>query len=236
MRLIDFHHDWRYCHLGEEDWKSITLPHDAMLSEERMDDAPGGTNTGFFAGRDYVYEKEFTAPEDAAYLAFEGVYHHAEVILDGKSMPAHPNGYFGFRIPVGAGRHTIQVIAHNAEQPNSRWYSGAGIYRPVRLVCLPTGHILPESILVKTLDYVSRRISVSFTTSEEGQVKVEILDGGAVLSQEESSTGCVELTLPDARLWSPDDPKLYTARLTFGEDMQEVRFGIRTVEVDAKEG
>ena len=235
MRIISMNTGWRYAHLGRGDWREITLPHDAMLSEERTEDSAGGTNTGFFAACDYEYEKTFTAPEDAAYLAFEGVYHRAEVMLDGQSMPAHPNGYFGFRVPVTPGEHTIRVIAHNAKQPSSRWYSGAGIYRPVTLICLPEKHILPESIAIRTMDYKARKIRVDFRTSMPAVVRLEILSGGKLLLSRES-TGAMEMEVPDAPLWSPAAPHLCVCRLSCGEDVQEVRFGIRTVEVDAKHG
>ena len=236
MKTISFNANWRYAHLGENDWQDVTLPHDAMLSEQRTEDAPGGTNTGFFAGRDYEYVKDFTAPENAAYIEFEGVYHRAEVFVDGVAYPTHPNGYFGFRVPVSEGQHTIRMIAHNSEQPSSRWYSGAGIYRPAALVCLPEQHIIPESVSVRTLNYSTRKIRVSFKTTEIGPVKVEILDGSRVLDEETTSAGSVDLYCADAGLWSPEEPNLYTCRLTYGEDVQEVRFGIRSVEADAKSG
>lgn len=236
MKRISWNEGWTFYRSDERDSGCpVTLPHDAMIAEPRTEDSAGGTNTGFFEAHDYVYEKTFTAPEDAAYLEFEGVYHRAEVTLDGVSMPAHPNGYFGFRVPVTAGEHSIRVIAHNAEQPSSRWYSGAGIYRPVTLVRLPKKHIIPESIAIRTLDWQARRIRVGFTASESAVVRVEILHGGKVLLSRES-TGTMELEIPEAPLWSPRSPELCVCRLTCGEDVQEVRFGIRTVEVDAKRG
>lgn len=231
MRTISFNGNWAVRHVGDQGrGVAVVLPHDAMLGELRTGGSAGGTNTGWFAARDYIYEKNFEAPADAAYLEFEGVYHNAEVLLDERPVHAHPNGYIGFRVPIVPGRHTIRVIAHNAQQPSSRWYSGAGIYRPVTLVCLPEEHILPESIMVKTLDYTARRIGVSFQTTTPGPVSVE------VLGQAKTGESPVEFELPDAELWSPANPRLYTCRLTFGEDVQEVRFGIRTVECDAKYG
>lgn len=236
MKTIDFSAGWRYAHLGEDDWQEVTLPHDAMLSEPRNGMSAGGTNTGWFEARNYEYRKDFEAPQDAAYLEFEGVYHRAEVELDGVACKAHPNGYFGFRVPVTAGSHSIRVIARNAEQPSSRWYSGAGIYRPVTLVCLPGDHILPESIAIDTVDTLTCHIRVSFRTTKPGPTQVIILDGKTVLDEEAAAEGVADLYCKGAQPWSPDHPKLYTCRLTFGEDVQEVRFGIRTVEVDAKEG
>ena len=67
MTRIPFNNDWKYAHFGEEDWTAVTLPHDAMLSEPRNADSAGGTNTGWFEGKDYEYVKDFEAPEDAAY-------------------------------------------------------------------------------------------------------------------------------------------------------------------------
>lgn len=231
MMKLSFNEGWTWRHIDEPDQGiPVTLPHDAMLSEPRTAESPGGTNTGWFTQRDYVYEKDFEAPADAAYLEFEGVYHNAEVFLDGESVPAHPNGYFGFKVSVTAGKHNVRVIAHNVDGPNSRWYSGAGIYRPVTLVCLPKKHILPESITIKTVDYKARKIRVSYETSEPGEVSVE------VLGQTKTGEKHVEFELPNAGLWSPDHPNLCTACLTFGDDIQEVRFGIRTVECDAKNG
>lgn len=236
MQKQSFNEKWIVYHAGDEkNAKTVNLPHDAMLPEPRTADSAGGTNTGWFEAHDYVYEKEFDAPEDAAYIEFEGVYHNAEVFLDGVSVLAHPNGYFEFKVPVTEGKHNIRVIAHNADQPNSRWYSGAGIYRPVWMYLLPALHILRDSIVVKTVDYRERKIAVDFKTTQPGIVKVEILDGNTVLDSKES-VGLVEFTLPGARLWSVDNPALYTCRLTYGEDVQEARFGIRTVECDAKGG
>lgn len=201
-----FNSSWRYSNLGENDWKEVTLPHDPMLAEPRAADSAGGTNTGWFAGRDYEYLKEFDAPADAAYIEFEGVYHNAEVWLDGQSVPAHPNGYFGFKVPVTEGKHTIRVVAHNADQPNSRWYSGAGIYRPVTLVTLPKEHILPESVTIRTVDFRARNVSVDFKTTGAGAVRCEILDGDTVMVSKESS-GRMEFILAGAELWCPEHPR-----------------------------
>ncbi len=230
MQIIPFHDGWRYAHLDQGDWQEVTLPHDAMLSEPRTEQSPGGTNTGWFACRDYEYEKTFEAPEDAAYLEFEGVYHKAQVFLDGEEKPAHHNGYFGFRVPITAGHHSLRVIARNADSPSSRWYSGAGIYRPVSLVCLPKEHILPESIQIKTLDYHTRTIRVSFATTGSDQVEV------TALHEKAAGTDSVTLSIKEAGLWSPEEPNLITLTLRYHDDVQTIRYGIRTVEVDAQKG
>ena len=245
MTTISFNDNWKYAHLGKNDWKEVTLPHDAMISEPRTADSAGGTNIGFFEAHDYVYIKEFTAPtewsEQDVYMELEGVYHNAELYVNNDKLPTHPNGYFGFKVKLNGslrfgGKNTIKVIAHNANQPSSRWYSGAGIYRPVWIHILPQKHIVPESIEIKTVDYKAKEVSVAFSTTDIGNVVVSIIDGEKVLAKKATLSGYAQFELPGVQLWSVDNPKLYTARLTYGEDVQEVRFGIRTVEVDAQNG
>ena len=81
---VSFHDGWTCRRVGEDGpGKPVVLPHDAMLAERRIPESAGSINTGFFDAQDYEYTKEFIAPANAAYIEFEGVYHHAEVYLDG---------------------------------------------------------------------------------------------------------------------------------------------------------
>ena len=91
-----FNTGWTCRHLLEEGPAvPVTLPHDAALAEPRTETAPGGTNTGWYEGYDYLYEKRFTP--DAALqgqtlvLEFEGVYHNAEVWLNGEKLAFNPS-------------------------------------------------------------------------------------------------------------------------------------------------
>lgn len=147
MKKIEFNSDWRYRRKEmDEPWKEVTIPHDAMLSEKRSADSAGGINTGWFEGYDYIYEKEFDVPElyqgQCVSFEFEGVYHNAEVYINGKKAAYRPYGYTNFYVEASeylkyGGANKFCVIAHNADQPNSRWYSGAGIYRPVWMQVSP---------------------------------------------------------------------------------------------------
>ena len=95
MKATSFNTGWTCRHLGNSaPGTPVTLPHDAMLAEERSQTSAGGTNTGWFAGYDYLYEKHFT-PDAAqaaqcAVLEFEGVYHNAEVHLNGEKIASCP--------------------------------------------------------------------------------------------------------------------------------------------------
>lgn len=255
MDKIRFNHNWRCYPAGNESAAfQVTIPHDAMQRDRKSPTSPGGVNTGWYEAQDYIYEKTFTIAEEDRdkdlYLEFEGVYHKATVYLNEERVAWHDYGYTGFRVPLrdairyGA-VNTVRVEAVNSDQPNSRWYSGTGIYRPVWLLRFPKEHILPDGIRITTVDYDKRQIAVTVETTSAGTVRAEILDGATVLAQEEgvtaanpslTSAATLEFTLPECELWSPDRPRLYTCRVTYGEDVRETTFGIRTVTCTPEEG
>ncbi|MDD2957303.1 MAG: hypothetical protein PHE06_14950 [Lachnospiraceae bacterium] len=187
MKTVNFSNHWTCQHPGDTNTRNnVTLPHDAMLSEPRTANAPGGASTGWFEGFDYVYEKMFDVPvhwaEQCVIFEFEGIYRHARVYLNGQEAAFCPYGYSGFYVEANpflnfGGGNTIRVIARNADQPNSRWYSGAGIYRPVWLHLLPMEHISMDGIKIRTLSYEKPEIQVSVDRVGDGSVRVEILGG-----------------------------------------------------------
>ena len=212
----------------------VTLPHDAMIQEKRSADASNGGH-GYFPGGVYTYEKTFFAPlewEDKTVLVeFEGVYKNATVSLNGEKLCFHPYGYTDFTVELvslkyGA-ENTLTVVADNSKLPNSRWYSGSGIYRPVSLWIGEKEHIAFAGVKITTLSYQPAKIRVE-TQATGGDISVEILDGGKVVAKGQGSD--VEITIPDAKLWSEDAPYLYTCRVTNGSDEAVERFGIRLIE------
>ena len=249
MIRMNFNENWQYGHLGEDWRKPVTLPHDAALCENRSADSPAGKNTGWYEGYDYVYEKTFTAPAEwkdkNIVFEFESVYRNPKVYINGQLAGQWAYGYTGFYVQADkflkyGGENTVKVEAFNADQPNSRWYSGAGIYRPVWLYVLPKAHIeLQGGIKIKTLDYKNPRISVSVATNAGGQLNISIADGAKVIASKDLSTqgqASVEIDLPGAQLWSPENPYLYTCRVTFGDDVREEKFGVRLLTCDAQRG
>ena len=206
-------------------------------------------NNGWIDARDYSYEKTLDVPEDwkggKLLLEFEGVYRKATVSVNGEKAAYHDYGYTGFYADITdlvsyGGGNQIRVDVVNHDQPNCRWYSGTGIYRPVWLWVLPEKHVLPDGIRVTTLDWETRKVQVEVQTSADGEVLAEILGRDQVIASQsgtcEKGRCRWEFSLPEAELWSPENPKLYTCRVTFGEDVQEVRFGIRTVACTPEEG
>ena len=265
MKKLDFNRGWTYRRIQEEGpGQEIRLPHDAMISEKRTQDSAGGINTGWFEGYDYVYEKEFDVPkeEEGRYVSFEfeGVYHNAEIWLNGNRAAFRPYGYSDFFVDASkylkyGEKNQIRVIARNADQPNSRWYSGAGIYRPVWLYTASAGHILQNGIRVRTISTEPAVIEAEIRTTCAGALDIgiraaeETEDFAAEAHEHTDGSATVRVTVPDARLWSVDTPYLYRMQVKFtadtdepetggsGEaDVREITFGIRLVGWDTEKG
>ena len=216
---------------------SVTLPHDAQTLERRRADASDGGH-GYFPGGVYTYEKTFTAPADwegkKVLVEFEGVYKNSTVSLNGKQIGGHKYGYTTFTVELTGlnygGENTLTVVADNSQLPNSRWYSGSGIYRPVWLHIGGDARIEYQGVKITTLSIDPARIKVE--TEATGDVSVEILEGETVVAT--GSGAACELEIPNARLWSDETPNLYTARVTCGSDVVEEKFGIRKIEWSPK--
>lgn len=224
---------------------AVELPHDAMILEDRSPDAKTGGASAYYMGGKYTYEKKFDVPADwegkDIRLQFEGVYRNAVVSVNGKEVGGKPYGYIPFFCNISdalvyGGENTVTVIADNSEVPNSRWYCGSGIYRPVWLWVGEKTCIEPEGIKVSTISYSPAKIKVC-TAHNGGEVSVEILDGETVVAT--ANGDCVEIDVPDAKLWCDETPNLYRCKVTLTEngekvDEAECNFGIRVIEWSPK--
>lgn len=242
MKKRNFCDNWTVAPLDRENHKkAVTIPHDAMIAEHRSELSAGGKNTGWYDAEDYVYEKVFAA--DPAWagkvltLEFEGVYRKAEVYVNGEKAAFRPYGYTNFYVDVThllrkGEENTLRVIARNADQPNSRWYSGTGIYRPVYLWVAEQQHIAMNGLKVRTLRLDPALVEVRVQTVGAGDVTLQILDGETCVAEQKvfcQDAASVTIEIPNARKWDLSDPHLYACRATFGEDVQEVTFGVRTI-------
>ena len=250
MRKLDFNRGWTCrCLTRNEDEYAVTLPHDAMISEPRREDSQGEGNIGWYIGGDYEYRKKFVVPEEyerkTLILEFEGVYHNAEVYVNGRKAVFRPYGYTNFYVNLNGlvkigKQNEIRVIARNSDQPNSRWYSGTGIYRPVFLWVGEEKHIPLNGVRIRTVSFRPAVIEVSVKTTGEGFVNVEICDGENVVisrkAQAENNMAVFRIEVPQAKLWSCSHPNLYTCRATYGNDVCEETFGIRLLEYNPKVG
>lgn len=233
MQKISFNDGWLY---GDEE-KSVTLPHDAMIHTPRNPQSAGGRANGFFDGGVYVYTKSFFAPAEwrnkHTELQFEGVYRNSSVYLNGQYIGGAKYGYIPFfvtldtHIRIGE-ENELRVVADNSAAPNTRWYSGGGIYRPVWLWIGEKEHIKPEGLRVTTLCLSPTRIRVE--TGSHDECDIEIYDGERCVSAGKGS--CIELDIPDAKLWSAETPNLYRCKASLGGDVAESTFGIRQITWD----
>lgn len=156
IKRYNFNKDWRFCKESGIP-ETVSLPHDAMRVEQRDPSCPGGANSGYFPGGEYEYRKTFQAPEEwrdcEIILEFEGVYHNSRVFLNGQCIGGHPYGYTNYFVSLTAylrigEENELLVTADNSEQPNSRWYTGSGIYRPVWLYLGRNSYIPPQGVRI----------------------------------------------------------------------------------------
>jgi len=245
MKRYSFNQNWTFHKAGLDSRRVLTLPHDAMLEERREPDSTTGSGGAYFTSGTYIYEKNFTIPEEwkgkTVLLQFEGVYRNAEVHLNGQKIGGCKYGYAPFWVELPerllhTGENQLKVTADNHETPNSRWYSGAGIYRPVWLWLGEKAHILPEGVRITTVSYAPAEISVEVETSGDGEISVEILDGSRVAA---SGSGAKNtFTIPNAKLWSAETPYLYQCRVSLrggvAVDEMTLDFGIRKIEWGVK--
>lgn len=192
MQKIDFNKEWICrCLTRDEEAYPVTLPHDAMLSEPRTQESTGEGNVGWYIGGDYEYTKNFFVPEEykdkKVLIEFEGIYHNGEVYINGKKAAYRPYGYTNFYVDTEGffqygKENEIKVIARNADQPNSRWYSGTGIYRPAYLHVAGEKYIPVNGVKIRTLSYDPAKIEVVVKTSAPGEVSLKIeFEGSKVL-------------------------------------------------------
>lgn len=234
-----FNQDWMFYKDGTSAVVPVTLPHDAMLYEGRSADNPSGAACAFFGGGLYHYTKRFSVPEEwgskNAALYFEGVYQNAVVKLNGREVGSCAYGYSSFTVSLAdwkvGGENEIEVIADNSKMPNTRWYSGSGIYRPVWLLLGEGQHIHHQGVRITTLSH-SPAIAKVETAHTGGEVEVAVYDGEVVIASAHGD--CVEIEIPDAKLWSDEQPFLYRCVVSLKADGHVIDtvtedFGVRTI-------
>ena len=239
MKKVDFNKGWLLQKNGSAKTQEVNLPHDAMLAEERNKDVLTGGASAYFDGGKYYYRKKLVLPEEwrnkTMILSCEGVYQNAQVSVNNQVITKWPYGYSGFYVDMTehlsqTDENIIEIIADNEKVPNSRWYSGGGVYREVNLLIAGQSYIKPEGVRVTTTG--NGQVQVLTDIVGEGDVEVEILDGMKAVA---SGTGRkLDLIIKDPVLWDEENPHLYTCKVMLKEkeqkiDEETIRFGIRTL-------
>lgn len=234
---LDFCKGWTFHKIGYAAIP-VDLPHDAMLLEEREGSCQNGVNTGYFPGGKYQYEKQFVLTDadikKNISIHFEGVYQNCTISLNGRDVGRHRYGYSAFDVDLTeaalAGENRLIVSVDNSLEPNCRWYSGSGIFRPVQLLIREDPWI--RDVEVKTLSIEPARINVQVTCSQKSQVRVAIYDGDRLVAEDQP--GVIEV--PDAKLWTAETPYLYECRVQTPTDEKRIEIGIRSLVWSAKQG
>ena len=213
MKRLDFNQDWNFWKEGGEKQEKVNLPHDAMLSEKRDKDNATQSGGAYFAGGTYHYTKKLYIQEgwENVFLECEGVYQNSTVKVNGTEVYFRPYGYSNFYVNLMPHlkkdvENEIEIIADNSKIPNSRWYSGSGIYREVGLHVGGASYVKPDGIRITPLN--SEKVLVETEIVGEGTVTVEIWDGKTKVAQETGEKAVI--VIPETQCWSESVPKLYT--------------------------
>ncbi|PWK79073.1 beta-galactosidase [Mucilaginibacter oryzae] len=250
-------------------WRKLDLPHDWSIEGKFNKDNPAKPEGGALPGGIGWYRKVFTVPaankSKLTYIEFDGVYQKSDVWVNGHHLGFRPNGYISFRyeltpyLKYGGQNNTIAVKVDNSSQPNSRWYSGSGIYRHVRLVAVNKIAVDQWGTFVTTSNVSQASADISVQTAirnkggKKGEYKIVtgLYDmagkavGGQVTAKlfvnDTLTTAIQKLTLQRPRLWSADAPALYQviSRVMAGNetvDTYKTTVGIRDFYFDTDKG
>ncbi len=195
-KTTDFNNDWRF-HLGnvenaekegfdDSQWRTLNLPHDWSIEGEFSQSNPAGTGGGALPGGLGWYRKTFTVPMESkdklVFIEFDGVYRNSEVWLNGHHLGKRPYGYISFEYELtsylrfGPQKNVLAVKVDNSQQPNSRWYSGSGIYRNVWLTTTEKTRVEHWGTYVTTPEVSEQAATVQIKTKLRNDSETEAVN------------------------------------------------------------
>lgn len=218
----------------------VNLPHDGMIGTPVSKDAPAGSDSGYFNGGQTNYTKYVFFPKEwekgCVGLKFDGVMQNATIEINGSKVALQHNGYAPFFVDLTnyalfEEENRISVQVNTSMQPNSRWYTGSGLYRGVQLLHGPKVHIVPDGIYMYTKEVAdgyafleaqvevenvtldNRIVEVSLTlfSQETGDIAAET-KGVIQLEPGKCGTARLILNVKNPLLWDADNPNLYIAK------------------------
>ncbi len=246
-RAISFNDGWEFRLDKDEQWRTLTLPHDWAIEGDFSQDNPSGTGGGALPGGLGYYRKTFTVTDlrKQTFIDFDGAYMNASVYVNGKLAGTRPYGYASFSYDITPllvkGSNTIEVKVDNVEQPNSRWYSGCGIYRNVWLRQLNPVHVEQWGTYVTTPDNNHVNLEITATGKPDAYVSSIYDAEGRQVAQSTTKVGKQSFVIDSPNLWSVDNPYLYhivTDLVVKGKvvDSYTTTFGIRQFKFDTNKG
>jgi len=263
--ISDFNFDWEF-KLENNSWQKVNLPHD-WSREFPFDSVNGEGATGYLLGGIGLYRKKFSLnikDNEVAYVLFDGVYNNAEVVLNGNKLGFHPYGYSPFFYDISSSlndgtENLIEVKVDRSKFVDSRWYTGSGIYRDVKLITKNKLHIPVWGTFVTTPKIskneaeVNIEIKVKNTYTEDNSFELvtELYDYNNKKVGEQSDELSIQKNSQDVfkqkiivtspNLWGVDNPVLYKAVTTVLKegktiDINKTTFGIRSIVFDTDKG
>ena len=267
--------NWSFSH-DKQSWETVCVPHDWAIAgpfdkkwdlqkvaieqngEKEATEKSGRSGALPWIGEGY-YKRTITIPADCqhAELVFDGAMAEPTVFINGQQAGYWAYGYNAFRVDITpymkTGDHLLEVHLKNVEE-SSRWYPGAGIYRPVRLITTGKDYIDPWKTFIRTTALTTGQATLQVTVgsgssaSADLAFEVELRDAqGKLVGHQHTSPvsdkGEADMTfcITAPHLWTPETPYLYIARIKYmrnGQTVDEVtqKFGIRTVKCSREGG
>ncbi len=246
--------------LDDHAWDQVRTPHDWSIAGPVREDAPSGAPGGFFPTGISWYRKHLDVPAAwngrRIFVEFDGIYANSEVWINGHTVGKHPFGYVGLRYELTdflhPGDNLLAVRTDTTLQPDSRWYTGQGIYRHVRLVVQNPTHIAPLSTVVTTPQVAPAQATIHAHTAVVTQAAAQnvwvefalIAPDGRTLQSQQTQPQQVaaapvnfdaDLTVPSPQIWDLNTPAMYRllTRVHSGTqtlDEESTPFGIRSFE------
>ena len=219
---------------------TVDLPHDGMISTKVSKDAPAGFDSGYFGGDICNYSKNVFIPmewmDESVKLQFDGAMMHTSVDINGCKVGEHHYGYSPFVIDITdvvtfGEENRITVNLNTGTQPSSRWYTGSGLFRELKLLHGPLVHIVPDGIYVYTKEITedtaflqaeidvenkslqNKIVEVSCSFVKEGEKEEAAFSKQVIqINPGKSETARMAVTVKKPELWSIDNPNLYTVK------------------------
>ena len=277
-QINDFTEDWKFSlsddssaskkNYDDSQWRTLNLPHDWSIEADFSVKNPATPGGGALPGGVGWYRKTFTADSlfenKTIYIDFDGVYRNSRVWINGELLGERPYGYISFRydltpyIKIGE-KNVIAVRVDNSKQPNSRWYSGSGIFRNVWLTVVNPIHVDHWGTYVTTDEVSTKSAKIKIATrvknATDKKADVELLtalvDAGgneitSVKNPVDIASGTVaeaeqNLVVKHPQLWSVARPYLYKIKTQIKQngkiiDDYETPLGIRSFSFDVDKG
>lgn len=237
--------DYSQAKVDDSNWRTLNLPHDWAIEGDFSKDNPSGTGGGALPGGVGWYRKTFTVDKadkgKNIRIDFDGAYMNAAVYINGKHLGTRPYGYisFGYDITpyIKYGKENVILVrVDNSDQPNSRWYSGCGIYRNVWLTKQNPIHIEKDGICITTPKVSKEEATVCISANIINQKKATVSVKNIIIDANGNKVaeGDDKLTVKNPNLWSDKHPYLYTLKTLLCDaqgytlDEHKTRIGFRT--------